>query len=153
DQHSEVVKRWINELVIGQGFCPWAAPAKSAGSIRIASSQEATEEGVLGDLLSEARELQSSQLEGALEVLLCTHKYVTSVMCCWAVLGLSGCPCAVWVFCLVKRLQKKTPRNDTLFNIFQLHAVDADVFWELEHARTGTPSHDCSTVSMCNNSM
>eukprot|EP00438_Fugacium_kawagutii_P004799 Skav225655 [mRNA] locus=scaffold4659:92889:96216:- [translate_table: standard] len=57
DHHSEVVSRWIDELVIGQGFCPWAGPAQSAGRIRVVSSGAVSEGGVLEDLLSEARQL------------------------------------------------------------------------------------------------
>eukprot|EP00435_Cladocopium_sp_Y103_P039852 s823_g10.t1 len=62
DHHSEVVSRWIDELVVGQGFCPWAAPAKSAGHIRVVSSEAATEEGVIADLLAEARQLPRRNL-------------------------------------------------------------------------------------------
>eukprot|EP00913_Durusdinium_trenchii_P019529 g18359.t1 len=143
DQHSEVVKRWINELVIGQGFCPWAAPAKSAGSIRIASSQEATEEGVLGDLLSEARELQSSQLEGSSTTVVLVCPQVPSWRAGWR--GFQIISDHFFFFCLLRGFQ-------TFSKFFQQRLQGGQAWLQSEGVRVVSfhPSYQRCTVLQVN---
>ncbi|CAE8612837.1 unnamed protein product [Polarella glacialis] len=57
DDHSMAVRRWLDSMVIGLGLCPWAQPADEAGSIRIVTSTATSTDGVLQDLLEEARRL------------------------------------------------------------------------------------------------
>mmetsp|Transcript_57205 Transcript_57205/g.159209 ORF Transcript_57205/g.159209 Transcript_57205/m.159209 type:complete len:472 (+) Transcript_57205:58-1473(+) len=57
DAHSKAMERWIDELVIGHSFCPWAKPAGEAGHIRIVTSTADTENDALADLLDEASRL------------------------------------------------------------------------------------------------
>lgn len=54
DAHSDAVRRWVDQFVIGLGFCPWAKPADEAGRIRVVTSTCTSESAVLSDLNSEA---------------------------------------------------------------------------------------------------
>lgn len=60
DDHARAVRCWVKNVVIGCGFCPWAKPAEDSQSIRVVTSTATTEEGVLADLLAEARSLSQS---------------------------------------------------------------------------------------------
>ncbi|CAJ1438787.1 unnamed protein product [Effrenium voratum] len=57
DQHSRAVQRWLQDVVIGLGFCPWAAPAEEDGGIRIVTSSARNSQGVFEDVVREAEEL------------------------------------------------------------------------------------------------
>mmetsp|Transcript_13636 Transcript_13636/g.38830 ORF Transcript_13636/g.38830 Transcript_13636/m.38830 type:complete len:335 (+) Transcript_13636:163-1167(+) len=55
DAHAAAVGRWLDEFVIGQGFCPWAKRAAEEEGIRIVTSTAATPDGVLADFRAESR--------------------------------------------------------------------------------------------------
>ncbi|CAE7609716.1 unnamed protein product [Symbiodinium natans] len=52
-KHARAVRKWLEDVVIGFGFCPWAAPA----DIRVVTSKSSTANEVLADLAEEAEEL------------------------------------------------------------------------------------------------
>lgn len=51
------VRAWLDEFVIGRGFCPWARPAEKRRNIRIVESTGKDPEEVIFDLLAEAEAL------------------------------------------------------------------------------------------------
>eukprot|EP00929_Paragymnodinium_shiwhaense_P107188 TRINITY_DN73253_c0_g1_i2.p1 TRINITY_DN73253_c0_g1~~TRINITY_DN73253_c0_g1_i2.p1 ORF type:complete len:347 (-),score=69.76 TRINITY_DN73253_c0_g1_i2:325-1365(-) len=53
-QDCRAVRSWLDKMVVGMDFCPWAAPADEAGGLRLVASTAACEEDVLRDLASEA---------------------------------------------------------------------------------------------------
>lgn len=61
DGHACAVQTWVDEFVIGLGFCPWAGPAASSGHVRVVTTTASSEEGVLADLAAEARGLPAGQ--------------------------------------------------------------------------------------------
>jgi len=63
DSDTKAVQRWVDDFVIGHGFCPWAKPASEEGRIRIVSSDSCTEAGVLADLSAEAVQLAEGDTE------------------------------------------------------------------------------------------
>lgn len=60
-RHSRAVRRWLEDVVIGLGFCPWAAPAAEAKGIRVVTSTATSSQEVLADLADEARELWTAE--------------------------------------------------------------------------------------------
>jgi len=63
DSDTQAVQRWVDDFVIGHGFCPWAKPASEEGRIRIVSSDSCSEGGVLADLSAEALRLANTDAE------------------------------------------------------------------------------------------
>ena len=61
NRHSLPVQKWLNEVVLALGFCPWAQTANEAGGIRVVTSKSTTSKEVLDDLISEAKELWTSE--------------------------------------------------------------------------------------------
>lgn len=57
DADCSAVARWVDKCVIGLRICPWAKPVKESRKFRIVTSMAKTEDGVLKDLLDEARKL------------------------------------------------------------------------------------------------
>lgn len=77
DGHAKAVTRWLDEFVIGLGFCPWAQTASRKRGIRVVSSSATSEEGVLTDLRIEAGRL-SKELNPPVDtptttLLVCPH--------------------------------------------------------------------------------
>lgn len=60
---TKAVQRWVDNFVIGHGFCPWAKPASEEGRIRIVSSDSSTEAGILADISAEAAQLANADTE------------------------------------------------------------------------------------------
>lgn len=78
--HAAAVNQWIDTLVLGHGLCPWAGPARDQGGLRVVTSSATSEEGVLQDLVSEARRLpcgSEKDIDGsdksATTLLVCPH--------------------------------------------------------------------------------
>lgn len=57
NRHSAPVRKWLDDVVIGLGFCPWASPADEADGIRVVTSKSTTSRGVFEDLIQEAKGL------------------------------------------------------------------------------------------------
>jgi len=57
NRHSAPVRKWLDDVVIGLGFCPWASPADEADGIRVVTSKSTTSREVFEDLIQEARGL------------------------------------------------------------------------------------------------
>ena len=64
NQHSVPVRKWLDDVVIGLGFCPWASPADEADGIRVATSKSTTSREVFEDLVQEAKGLWDSARGG-----------------------------------------------------------------------------------------
>ncbi len=47
------VARWVDDLVIGEGLCPWAHPVRAAGGLRIVGSAAPDLPGLFADLQAE----------------------------------------------------------------------------------------------------
>ncbi|CAE6920034.1 argC [Symbiodinium natans] len=60
DVHSEAVQKWLDSMIIGLSFCPWAKPASEAGGIRIVTSMAKSPADALEDLKAEAARLQGA---------------------------------------------------------------------------------------------
>lgn len=78
NRHSVPVQKWLTDVVIGFGFCPWASPAEEAGNLRIVTSKSTTSKEVLDDLVSEARELwmgarETGDTRAKTTLLVCPH--------------------------------------------------------------------------------
>ncbi|CAE7574127.1 unnamed protein product [Symbiodinium natans] len=79
DEHVLATRRWLDEVVIGYNFCPYAGPTEEARQIRIVASSARSPEGVLEDLSMEATRLptvaQKSIEPGqpATTLLVCPH--------------------------------------------------------------------------------
>ncbi|OLQ11993.1 hypothetical protein AK812_SmicGene4142 [Symbiodinium microadriaticum] len=56
-EHCGAVRAWLDEFVIGRGFCPWARPAEKRRNIRIVESTGKDPDEVIFDLLAEAEAL------------------------------------------------------------------------------------------------
>lgn len=61
DEHTSVVHRWVDSVVIKLGLCPWAHPAEQAGGIRVVTSTALSSEEAFEDLLLEAKRLQNAK--------------------------------------------------------------------------------------------
>lgn len=57
DLASEQVSCWVEQLVVGEGLCPFAARPMREGQVRITSSGAMTDEDVLRDVLAELEHL------------------------------------------------------------------------------------------------
>mmetsp|Transcript_122496 Transcript_122496/g.346394 ORF Transcript_122496/g.346394 Transcript_122496/m.346394 type:complete len:343 (+) Transcript_122496:26-1054(+) len=64
DAHALAMRRWVDEFVIGLGFCPWAKPADEAGRIRIVTSSSTSPSGVMADLALQAERLPRAEADG-----------------------------------------------------------------------------------------
>ncbi len=73
NQHSVAVQKWLDDVVIGLGFCPWASPAEEAGGIRIATSSSTTSAEVFDDLVQEAKGLWVDRLKSKTTLLVCPN--------------------------------------------------------------------------------
>lgn len=60
---EQQVRQWVERIVIGLNLCPFAATPYKNGQVRIAVSEAATDEGLLGDLRRELQLLQDSPIE------------------------------------------------------------------------------------------
>lgn len=38
-QHTAAVRRWLDRLIVGEDFCPWARGARDRGGLRVPRSQ------------------------------------------------------------------------------------------------------------------
>eukprot|EP00913_Durusdinium_trenchii_P007885 g7397.t3 len=54
DEHAKAVQQWVQDVVIGYNFCPYAQPAAAQGHLRVVTSTSEVPEGVLEDLSAEA---------------------------------------------------------------------------------------------------
>lgn len=57
NRHSVPVRKWLDDVVIGLGFCPWASPADEAQGIRVVTSKSTSSREVFEDLIQEAKDL------------------------------------------------------------------------------------------------
>jgi len=79
DEHASSIRQWLNDVIIGYNFCPYARPAADADQIRIVTSSADKPEGVLDDLTTEAMRLpvaSQAELESgqpATTLLVCPH--------------------------------------------------------------------------------
>lgn len=73
NQHAVAVQKWLDDVVIGLGFCPWASPAEEAGGIRIATSSSTTSAEVFDDLVQEAKGLWVDRLKSKTTLLVCPN--------------------------------------------------------------------------------
>jgi len=78
DSHTKAVQQWVDTMIVGMGFCPWAKPASEANAIRVVTSNASSGEGVLVDLRDEAAKLTAVPLHPARGVpvttlLVCPH--------------------------------------------------------------------------------
>jgi len=78
DGHSLAVRRWVDEFVIGLGFCPWARDADKARGIRVVTSSATDAEGILSDLMCEVGDLSCTGMrppdrEVTTTLLVCPH--------------------------------------------------------------------------------
>ena len=48
------IRRWLDDIIIGYNFCPYARPTDEAQQVRIVTSSSSSPEGVLEDLSMEA---------------------------------------------------------------------------------------------------
>ncbi|CAE7566143.1 unnamed protein product [Symbiodinium sp. CCMP2592] len=54
DEHVIAIRRWLDDVIIGYNFCPYARPTDEAQQVRIVTSSSISPEGVLEDLSMEA---------------------------------------------------------------------------------------------------
>ncbi|CAJ1451810.1 unnamed protein product [Effrenium voratum] len=54
DDHAVAVRNWLQKLVIGMNFCPWAKSVNEDNGIKVVTSLATTEDEVLSDLKREA---------------------------------------------------------------------------------------------------
>ncbi|CAK9115638.1 Uncharacterized protein SCF082_LOCUS53513 [Durusdinium trenchii] len=72
DEHAKAVQQWVQDVVIGYNFCPYAQPAAAQGHLRVVTSTSEVPEGVLEDLSAEAvKDLEDGQ--PATTLLVCPH--------------------------------------------------------------------------------
>ncbi|CAE7198359.1 argC [Symbiodinium microadriaticum] len=71
DVHTVAVKKWLDSMIIGMSFCPWAGPASEANGIRIATSMANSPAAALEDLKAEAARLQGARDSTVTTLLVC----------------------------------------------------------------------------------
>lgn len=69
--HAVAVQRWLDEFVVGMGFCPWAGTAQDAGGVRVVTTSAAELEGVMRDLVLEAKRCARAGGGNATTLLVC----------------------------------------------------------------------------------
>lgn len=57
DDDVSAVRHWVQRVIVGLDFCPWAGPAESAGRVRVVSSSATTPMAVFEDINAEALRL------------------------------------------------------------------------------------------------
>lgn len=79
DEHIAAMQRWLEKIVMGLNFCPFARPASEAGHVRVVTSTAVTGDGVLEDLCAEALRLPpDTESPSAVPV----GRATTTVLCC-----------------------------------------------------------------------
>eukprot|EP00930_Biecheleria_cincta_P073139 TRINITY_DN60458_c0_g1_i1.p1 TRINITY_DN60458_c0_g1~~TRINITY_DN60458_c0_g1_i1.p1 ORF type:complete len:400 (-),score=54.69 TRINITY_DN60458_c0_g1_i1:82-1212(-) len=58
---TRAVRQWLDEVVIGMDFCPWAKPADDGGGIRIVTSSGTSSTEVMADLAAESMRMRPSR--------------------------------------------------------------------------------------------
>jgi hypothetical protein len=86
-EHAAVsaVDRWVSEVVIRHGLCPWAGAARAGGGLRLAVSTARSEAAVLDDLECEASRLLLAPAAGSDAAEGETRSLETTLLVCPAV--------------------------------------------------------------------
>lgn len=71
---AQLVQRWVEQLVIGEGLCPFAARPMAAGRVRVVCADATAADDVYRDVLAEVEYLLMADVESVETTLLAVPK-------------------------------------------------------------------------------